>query len=166
MRCLAETAEKKGSVPKNNGAIFRSLRDLADDMGCSVKTAAAALADLQAKGWIECTDPSVRGVEGKGKTAKFRLTMMPTAKQAATQEPKHWQPGHDYAVQVYRSYLPAPRQRRVANLPEKQNPPPIRAQWCIRTGHSCGRSSPEVCPNRTPKRHGWSVQVCPNRRHI
>ncbi len=124
VRCFAETAEKKGNVRNNNGEVFRSLRDLAADMGCSIKTAGAALADLQAKGWIVCTDPWVRGIEGKGKTAKFRLTMLPTAKQAATQEPKHWKPGNDFPVKVYSSYAPKPRQRRTANLGKYQNPPP------------------------------------------
>jgi hypothetical protein len=153
VRCLAETAEKKGSVPNNNGAIFRSLRDLASDMGCSVKTAAAALADLQAKGWIVCTDPWVRGVEGKGKTAKFRLTMMPTAKQAATQEPKHWQ----FRPRLRGEAFIAVTCLRLARLgqrtcPKNRTHPPIRAQSCIRMGHNCGRSRREVCPTRTPKR--------------
>ena len=135
VRCLADTADRKGNVRNNNGEVYRSLRDLAEDMGGSVKTAASALADLQAKGWIVCTDTWVRGVSGKGKTAKFRLTMMSTAKAPATQDPKHWQPGHDCPVKVYRGYLPKPRQTRARNLPEKQNPPP--------------HSGTVVCPTRT-----------------
>lgn len=72
VRCFAET---KGAH-NNNGEIYRSLRMLAKDMGCSVKTAGAALADLQAKGWIICTNLWERGTEGQGKAATFRLTMM------------------------------------------------------------------------------------------
>ena len=124
IRCFAETAEKKGKTTNNNGQVYRSLRDLSEDMGCSIKTAGAALADLQAKGWIVCTDPWQRGIDGKGKTAKFRLTMMPMPKQPATCDPKTWQPGHDYPVTVYASYLPKPRLGKAANLRRKQNPPP------------------------------------------
>jgi hypothetical protein len=47
---------------------------------------------------------------------------------AATQEPKHWQAGHNYEVWVYRSNLPAPRQTWAANLPDKQAEPTI-AIW-------------------------------------
>ncbi|OWY13057.1 hypothetical protein B6V72_09630 [Thioclava sp. F34-6] len=124
VRCMAETADKNGKVRNNNGEVFRSLRELSEDMGCTTKTAGAALADLQAKGWIVCTDPWVRGMDGKGRAAKFRLTMMSSKERPPTVEPKHWEPGHDYPVTVYRSYMPKPRKQRAANLSKKQNPPP------------------------------------------
>ncbi|WP_139327831.1 helix-turn-helix domain-containing protein [Rhodobacter aestuarii] len=124
VRCFAETAEKRRNATNNNGALYRSLRSLADDMGCSVKTAGAALADLQAKGWIVCTNEWERGLDGKGKTATFRLTMMPMPGRTATKEPERWSLGHDYPVLVYASYLPKPRSRRLENLSRKQNPPP------------------------------------------
>lgn len=125
VRCFAETAERTGRARNNNGEVFRSLRDLAKDMGCTVKTAGAALADLQAKGWIVCTSGWERGLDGKGKTATFRLTMMPMPGRAATKEPDRWKLGHDYPVVVYASYLPKPRRQRVANLRKKQKPPPV-----------------------------------------
>ena len=121
VRCFAETAARKGNVRNNNGEVYRSLRKLAEDMGCSLKTAGAALADLQAKGWIVCTEPWERGLNGNGKTAKFRLTMLPTENHPATQEPKSWVPGKDYPVAVYAGYQPKPRAARAANL-KKQNP--------------------------------------------
>lgn len=128
VRCHAETVERKGRGANNNGGIFRSPRDLAKDMGCSFKTAAAALADLQAKGWIVCTNPWQRGTEGSGKTATFRLTMLPMgqgkALQPATEEPKRWSEGNDSPVTVYATYLPKPRKGRAKNVTH----PPIRAQ--------------------------------------
>jgi DNA-binding transcriptional MocR family regulator len=133
VRCFAETAARKGNVRNNNGEVYRSLRDLAEDMGCSIKTAGAALADLQAKGWIICTNPWQRGLDGNGKTATFRLTMLPSERQPASQEPKAWTPGHDYPVAVYASYLPKPRGDRARNL-TKQTPPPS--------------SDTPVCPTR------------------
>ncbi len=116
VRCFADTAVRKGNVANNNGQIFRSPRSLAKDMGCNVKTAMTALADLQAKGWIVCTKEWERGYDGKGRTALFRLTMMPTTKKPATCEPAAWEQGKDYAIKVYASYAPKERQ--------KQNPPP------------------------------------------
>lgn len=115
--CFAESK----SARNNNGEIYRSLRRLAADMGCSAKTAGAALADLQAKGWISCTQKWERGTEGAGKAAHFRLTMLPTAKRPPTKEPELWEPGHDYPVPVYRAYLPKATSR-IANL-KKQKPP-------------------------------------------
>ncbi|MGK7652420.1 hypothetical protein ACSQ76_08395 [Roseovarius sp. B08] len=130
VRCYADS---KNAV-NNNGEIYRSLRKLADDMGCAQKTAGTALADLQAKGWIVCTQAWERGTSGSGKAAHFRLTMLPTAKRPATKEPELWKQGHDYPVTVYRAYLPK-TYNRAGNL-KKQNPPhhsgaplhPTRAQ--------------------------------------
>lgn len=119
VRCFAETKAARN----NNGEVYRSLRFLAEDMGCSVKTAGAALADLQAKGWIVATSPWQKGTDGNGKTAQFRLTMLPTHNRPATKEPERWQEGHDYPVTVYRTYQPKPRAAKRGNL-EKQNPPP------------------------------------------
>lgn len=119
VKCFADTKAARN----NNGEVYRSLRCLAIDMGCSVKTVGAALADLQAKGWIVCTNPWQRGTDGIGKTAHFRLTMLPTHNCPATKEPERWQEGHDYPVPVYASYKPKPRAAKRGNL-KKQNPPP------------------------------------------
>jgi len=112
VRCYAEPK----SIRNNNGEVYRSLRCLSGDMGCSVKTAGAALADLQAKGWIICTTPWQRGTVGKGKTATFRLTMLPTKERLATREPEKWTEGQDYPVTVYRSYTPKLRTAKKGNL--------------------------------------------------
>lgn len=119
VRCFAETKAARN----NNGEVYRSLRCLSEDMGCSVKTAGAALADLQAKGWIVATSPWQKGTDGNGKTATFRLTMLPTHNRPATREPMQWKEGHDYPVPVYRTYQPKPRAAKRGNL-KKQNPPP------------------------------------------
>jgi len=122
IRCFAETAERTGRARNNNGEIFRSSRDLSEDMGCSIKTALSALADLQAKGWIVCSSPWERGIEGKGKAPHFRLTMMPTAKAAATKDPKRWEEGNDFPVSVFRKHLPSSRKGRAARFTSKKPP--------------------------------------------
>lgn len=128
VRCFAETAQKNPKVTNNNGAVYRSPRKLAEDMGCNPKTAMSALADLQAKGWIESTYLGCLGTEGRGETARFRLPMLPMGQsnsfKAATQEAKHWMPGNDYPVLVYANYKPK-RKTGDATRFEKQNPAPV-----------------------------------------
>lgn len=120
VRCFADTAQSKANVINNNGEIYRSPRDLAYDMGCSQKTAMAALADLQAKGWIVATELGHLGVDGKGKTTKFRLTMMDMgsgrSREASTKEPTRWKEGADYDVKMYKPYKPKSRKGRANNF--------------------------------------------------
>lgn len=120
IRCFAETAQKHPKVVNNNGSVFCSPRDLVKETGFCVKTVMAGLADLQAKGWIIATDLGCLGVDGKGKTAKFQLTMLPmgsgSSVKPATQEPKRWIEGQDYEVLAYKPYKPKPRKGRAKNF--------------------------------------------------
>ncbi|MGR3512744.1 MAG: hypothetical protein ACU0GG_08265 [Paracoccaceae bacterium] len=119
-RCFAETAQKRKHVMNNNGEVFASPRTLADETGGNVKTMMAALADLQAKGWIVCTQMWERGYDGQGRTALFRLTMLPTGSKAPftppTRDPERWTKGSDFPVLVYDAHTPG--------RSKKQNPPP------------------------------------------
>lgn len=131
VRCFAETAQRNDKIENNNGKVFRSPRHLAEEMGCTARTAMSALADLQAKGWIVCTQYPQFGVTGKGTTAHWRLTMFPTGKErtyrAPTNEPKRWKEGKDYEILVYSRYAPKPRGDRIKNV----RPHPIRMQTCV-----------------------------------
>ncbi len=136
VRCMAETAARNRKVENNNGSVFLSSRKLAEEMGCTPKTAMAALADLQAKGWIVCTKPSQLGIQGRGTAAHYRLTMFdmgsgPTF-MAATREPERWERGYDYPVLEFKACKPKPRGRRVKNI----SPHPIRSQACTPFGIS------------------------------
>lgn len=109
---------KRREIKNNNGAVYASPRELAEETGGNVKTMMKALADLQAKGWIVCTKLWERGYDGRGRTALFRLTMLPMGEAAPfsppTREPEKWSEGNDYPVKVYPSHTPR----------KKQNPPP------------------------------------------
>lgn len=111
-----------GTFGNNNGSISVSPREMAKKLGCDRKTASAAMAELQAKGWIVCTKTWELGIEGKGKSAKFRLTMFPSGNggnsKAATKEPERWEAGRDYPVIVYAAHLPQASRK-------KQNPGPV-----------------------------------------
>jgi hypothetical protein len=69
------------------------------------------------------------GYDGKGRTALFRLTMMPKTNKAATREPANWELGKDYPVTVYGSYSPKER--------KKQNPPPRAGALARQTAVYC-----------------------------
>ncbi len=136
VRCFAETAQKNGRIENNNGSVFCSSRQLADEMGCTPKTARAAVADLQAKGWLVCTKPSQLGAEGRGTSAHFRLTMMSMGAGKtfipATKEPECWVEGEDYPVLEFLTSKPKPKKGRVKNI----IPGPNRTQACVQIGRS------------------------------
>lgn len=117
MRCFAETK----SIRNNNGEVYASARDMAATVGCDKKSVMRAYADLQAKGWIDCTRLPQMGFEGKGETAHWRLTMLPMGRGAnikqPTAEPRRWKPGHDYPVIAYEAYA--------KGVGKKQNPGPF-----------------------------------------
>jgi hypothetical protein len=138
VRCFAE-----GKGWNNNGHVYRSPRKLSEDTGFSVKTVSAGLADLQAKGWIVCTNPWERGTEGNGRTAHFRLTMLPTDSNLPTREPEAWTDGQDFPVKVYKGYLPKPRRGRIKNVTH----PPNRTQYCARVG----RTQPDDTDSTAPE---------------
>ena len=139
IRCMAETAQKNKNVRNNNGEIFRSPRDLANDMGCTPKTAMAALADLQAKGWIVCTKLGSKGLSGNAKTSTYRLSMLPMADALATKEPLRWVEGSDYPVIAHASSKPKPKSGRINNLEKSKTLRPIRSHACDPFGHGEGQ---------------------------
>ncbi len=104
VRCRYEGKKLKFN---NNGIVALSTRTLAAEMGVTPKTAATALADLQAKGWIVCTRRHRKGVEGNALSPEWRLTMLPTEHlgkpKAPTCDPRFWETGKDYDVIEYKS---------------------------------------------------------------
>ncbi|MXQ08040.1 hypothetical protein GQ651_09310 [Alphaproteobacteria bacterium GH1-50] len=149
LRCFAE-----GKRLNNNGSVFRSPRDLAKDTGLSVKSVSAGLADLQAKGWIIATGAWSLGLDGKGRTATWRLTMLASGAKPPfkppTREPERWSEGYDFPVPVYGSYRPKPRKARIKNV----TPNPNRAHHRAPIGRTHEAELPENV-----------VEVRPNRKH-
>lgn len=111
----------------NNGKVFRSPEDLAECAGCNVKTVRAALADLQAKGFLYCTKLPARGTSGKRETAHWRLTMLPTKAGGKLVPPTNdacaWTEGNDFHV---RAYFKSSRGKRKGDASrfQKQKPAP------------------------------------------
>lgn len=84
---------------ENNGSISCSVREAAAYLGVHRNTAARALKELQAKGFIVAMTIGRLGVSGEGKATTWRLTEMGTpANRTPTKEYLSWSPGNDYPV--------------------------------------------------------------------
>lgn len=84
---------------ENNGSISCSVREAAAYLGVHRNTAARALKELQAKGFIVAVVIGRLGVSGEGKATTWRLTEMGTpANRTPTKEYLHWSEGNDFAV--------------------------------------------------------------------
>jgi hypothetical protein len=59
---------------RNNGRIYLSARDGAEETGFDMKTVARALRELKHYGFIVMTEPGCLGVDGRGKAPHWRLT--------------------------------------------------------------------------------------------
>jgi len=112
---------------KRNGSVYKAPERLAELAGCNVKTVRAALADLQAKGFLLCTKLPARGSDGTRHTAHWRLTMLPTmqgTKQIPpTGEAAAWSEGNDFHVKAYFKSSRAKRKGDASRF-EKQKPTP------------------------------------------
>ena len=144
-----------GKRLNNNGAVFRSPRNMAADTSLSVKVVSAAYAELQAKGWLIATKVWRKGFDGKGRTTNWRLTMLPSGAKPPhsppTREPELWTEGNDYPVKVYANYLPKPRKGRIKNISLSPN----RARYRARMGCDAHSDLPEnVVPVRPNRAHG------------
>lgn len=84
---------------ENNGAISCSVREAAAYLGTSIATAAKALRELQAKGFIVAVTVGRLGVSGEGKATTWRLTEMGTpANRTPTKDYEKWSDGNDFPV--------------------------------------------------------------------
>ncbi|SFK99290.1 hypothetical protein [Celeribacter marinus] len=93
--------EWRGPRANNNGKISLSVRQLADRMGANPNTAAKALHDLQAKGFIVVTRHAVLGSSGHARSAEFELTELALShsdQNGGRKLFKEWCEGGDYSV--------------------------------------------------------------------
>ena len=109
--------EWKGPNNNNNGRIQMSVRQAAKRLGCSTKTSAKALIELQRKGWVVVKRKAVLGVEGAARAHLYELTeiAMPkglgeTSKIKGNPVPQNlfrdWRPGQDFPVAEVRTNNP------------------------------------------------------------
>jgi len=82
---------------QNNGYISMSVREAAQWTGRTVNTARRALAELEAKGFVQCMQDSRFNVKDH-RAREWRLTCLPCDRTGwpATKEFRHWEPGVDF----------------------------------------------------------------------
>jgi hypothetical protein len=104
--------EWKGPKANNNGKIRLSVRQAARALGVTPGTAARAIHDLQAKGFLVMTEMPSLGIEGAAKSPAFELTeiTMPGSERHDGRKLfKDWRPGADYPVPKVESNNPTGR---------------------------------------------------------
>jgi hypothetical protein len=75
---------------RNNGRIYLSDRDGAEETGFNKDTIARALRELKHYGFIVLTEPGCLGVNGKGKAPHWRLTELGYMRDPPTRDFMHW----------------------------------------------------------------------------
>jgi hypothetical protein len=104
--------EWKGPRANNNGKIRFSVRQAAHALGVARDTAARAIHDLQAKGFLVMTEKPSLGLEGAAKSPAFELTEIPLPSAGRNEGRKlyrEWQRGHDFSVPKVASNNPVGR---------------------------------------------------------
>ncbi|WP_424992414.1 helix-turn-helix domain-containing protein [Oceaniradius stylonematis] len=92
--------EWRGPQANNNGRIRLSVRQAAERMGVGINTAARAFHELQAKGFIVCTEGARLGVGGEAKSPAYEITelAMPGSDGRPRKLFADWRSGHDFPV--------------------------------------------------------------------
>lgn len=121
----------------NNGKIFISDRQAAQEIGMSKNTAVRAFAELVHCGFIVMVTPGHLGSDVKGKAPGWRLTELHTAEEKATM---------DYLI-----WDGTPFTAKKAARPKKQNPVPTIGTPCT---NRWDIQQPE-CPNH------WDIEPVP-----
>ncbi|MGC2075095.1 MAG: hypothetical protein WA728_03485 [Xanthobacteraceae bacterium] len=75
---------------RNNGRIYLSDRDGAEETGFNKDTTAHALRKLEHYGFIVLTEPGCLGVNGRGKAPHWRLTELGYMRDPLTRDFMHW----------------------------------------------------------------------------
>src|SRR5262249_20206787 len=115
---------------RNNGRIYLSTRDGAEETGFNDKTIARGLRELQHYGFIVMTEPGCLGVNGKGKAPHWRLTELGYMREPPTRDFLKWD-GEVFHEQKSPAYYKR-QERCLAKLRDgqKQNPAPINGAEC------------------------------------
>src|SRR5262249_61495795 len=75
---------------RNNGRIYLSTRDAADETGFDKKTVARGFRELSHYGFIVMTERGCLGVEGRGKAPHWRLTELGYMREPPTKDFLRW----------------------------------------------------------------------------
>ena len=121
---------KYGFDARNNGRIYVSARDGADETGFHKDTIARSLRELAHYGFIVMTEPGCLGLDGRGKAPHWRLTELGYMREPPTRDFLKWD-GELFHEQKSPAYYKR-QERSLAKLRggEKQNPAPLNGADC------------------------------------
>ena len=145
-RVIYHTSLKSRYRPKdyNNGRIYASTRDIAEETGFNQKTAARGLREIEYYGFAIKTSAAFLGVDGKGKAAHWRLTELGYMTEPPTRDFLKWD-----GIKFYEQKSPAYYKR---NVSKKQSPEPSNGSNCtvrrITTEPSNGSPKPQTDPSK------------------
>jgi hypothetical protein len=119
-----------GLDARNNGHIYLSTRDGAEETGFNDKTVARCLRELAHYGFIVMTEPGCLGVNGRGKAPHWRLTELGHMREPPTRDFLKWD-----GEMFHEQRSPAYYKRQDRNLVrlrrgQKQNPAPLYGADC------------------------------------
>ena len=132
-----------GHKTRNNGRIYLSARDGAEDTGFHKDTIVRSLRELQHYGFIVMTKAGCLGVEGKGVAPHWRLTELGYMHELPTRDFLKWD-GEMFQEQKSPKYY-------LRNRRKKQNPVLQDRTVCptapdIPVSYSTGHINGEACP--------------------
>lgn len=120
-----------GFDARNNGHIYLSARDGAEETGFDKKTIARSLRELEQYGFIVATKAHCLGVDGRGVATHWRLTELGYRHEPPTRDFLKWsgEPFHEQKSPAYYKR----RERNLAKVrtgTQKQNPVPLDGTDC------------------------------------
>jgi hypothetical protein len=152
------------STMKNNGRVYLSARDGAEETGFKAHTVARSLRELKHYGFIVMMEAGCLGVEGRGKAPHWRLTELGYMGDPPTRDFLKWD-GEIFHEQKSPAHYKR-KERSLAKL-RKQNPVPLSGTDCAVERHiplcpGAAQLSEEVCPGAAHT----NDNPCAPERHI
>jgi hypothetical protein len=152
-----------GPSIRNNGRIYLSARDGAEETGFDIKTVARSLRELRHYGFTVMTSAGCLGVEGKGVAPHWRLTELGYMHDLPTRDFLKWG-GEMFHEQKSPAYYK--RQKRSLSKFRKQNPVPLNGTDCTGERHIPVYQGAEQFPIKVYQGAAHiSDQACTTERH-
>jgi hypothetical protein len=157
-----------GHKIRNNGRIYLSARDGAEETGFDMKTVARSLRELRHYGFIVEMQTYCLGVLGKGKATHWRLTELGYMHEAPTRDFIKWD-GEMFHEQKSPAYHK--RQKRCLSKLKagikKQNPVPLHGTGCTTERHITVFQGAVQLPDEVFQGAAHTSQTdCATERHI
>ena len=145
---------KYGFDARNNGRIYVSARDGADETGFHKDTIARSLRELAHYGFIVMTEPGCLGLDGRGKAPHWRLTELGYMREPPTRDFLRWDGELFHEQKSPKHYLRKHRKKQNPVLQDRTDCPtepdiPVSyrtGQLPDKVSYSTGHTDEGACP--------------------